>query len=200
MTNSQTNKTMETKTAEEIANEELIAFQWMTKNGYDRKASKEIAPILVKFSSQLHDEIIEKLQQTTLAVEEKQREIERLIAGYNQDNWEFQELKSSLTTQSKEIEDLKTTNEMLTADILIEKKKVELNHNEILRLEKEIEELKADKDRLGILFLDALKNAFYESRLTHPMIGFKHKDFDEYWQFFKTETTKTFGQVDKEEK
>ncbi len=33
----------------EIAKQEVEAFTWMKKQGYDRRASKDIAPILVKY-------------------------------------------------------------------------------------------------------------------------------------------------------
>jgi len=36
-------------TKQEIAEKELEAYKWMVKQGYDRKASKEIHTILVKY-------------------------------------------------------------------------------------------------------------------------------------------------------
>jgi hypothetical protein len=36
-------------TKAEIAEQEIEAFTWMKKQGYDRRASKDISPILVKY-------------------------------------------------------------------------------------------------------------------------------------------------------
>lgn len=36
-------------TPEEKADKEMEVFTWMNKQGYDRRASKEIAPIIVKY-------------------------------------------------------------------------------------------------------------------------------------------------------
>lgn len=36
-------------TNQEVAEQEIEAFKWMTKKGYDRKASKDISQILVKY-------------------------------------------------------------------------------------------------------------------------------------------------------
>lgn len=36
-------------TKEQIADKEIEIVGWMTKKGYDRKASKEIAPIIVQY-------------------------------------------------------------------------------------------------------------------------------------------------------
>ena len=33
-------------------------------------------------------------------------------------------------------------------------------------------------------FVKKMEHAFNESRLTHPILGFKHKDFKEYWDWF----------------
>lgn len=37
-------------TKQEIAEKEIEAFKWMKSKGYDRRACKDIAPILVKYS------------------------------------------------------------------------------------------------------------------------------------------------------
>lgn len=36
-------------TPQEFAEKEIKAFEWMKKRGYDRRASKDIAPILVQY-------------------------------------------------------------------------------------------------------------------------------------------------------
>lgn len=40
-------------------------------------------------------------------------------------------------------------------------------------------------DLLVDTFEKKWEDAFNESRLTHPMLGFKHKDFKEYKEWFK---------------
>ena len=40
-------------TKEEIVKKELDVFEWMNKQGYDRRASKDVAPIIVKYLDSL---------------------------------------------------------------------------------------------------------------------------------------------------
>jgi hypothetical protein len=37
---------------QKIAEQEIEAFQWMKKKGYDRKACKDISPLLVKYHNE----------------------------------------------------------------------------------------------------------------------------------------------------
>lgn len=41
---------------------------------------------------------------------------------------------------------------------------------------------KAITTEIECLVEDIIRDAFYEARLSHPMIGYKHKDVDEYLQ------------------
>lgn len=57
--------------------------------------------------------------------------------------------------------------------------------NALLEQQKENVALRKVIDLLVDTFEQKWEHAFNESRLTHPTIGFKHKDFNEYKEWFK---------------
>ena len=149
----------------------------------ENKTALTAEEIAYKYVHGQHDALTENQEKIDMAkdindlislqTKERDKEIEQCknLANIQQKRWieRNEKLQSTIESQQKEIEELKTSIEGVFGWR-------EKNHHLTIsekQLKSQLSEVTKERD-------EAVRNAFNESRLTHPMVGFKHDTFEDY--------------------